>query len=95
MKITQEKMADVLSKLNDYNKNMACPVCGHHAWSISDTILEMREFDNGNLNLNTGSAVMPILVALCDNCGYTIMMNAVKLGILPPQQDVEHLNKNK
>lgn len=84
MKITQKQMNEVLAKLNKYNNNMPCPICGRYSWSISDTILEMREFDNGNLNLKTGSAIMPVVVASCDNCGYTIIINAVKLGVLPP-----------
>lgn len=58
----------------------ACPVCKREEWAVMDTLYEMREFtSHGRLSL--GGKVIPSLPVLCKTCGYTLLFNAVQLGL--------------
>jgi predicted nucleic-acid-binding Zn-ribbon protein len=59
-----------------------CPVCDHDAWQV-DGVFELREFDNGSLNLR--GRIYPVIVVACKTCGYSFWLNAVKAGVLEPE----------
>ena len=57
-----------------------CPICIHTTvWSIG-TIVEVREFNEGNHC--PGAAITPLIQVQCNNCGYTVLFNAIALGVV-------------
>lgn len=59
----------------------ACPICGNMAWTVGP-ILEMREFNNGNIILGGDSQITPLNPVTCQNCGYTFFVNAMMSGAM-------------
>ena len=58
-----------------------CPMCNHEQWSISDTVYELREFNQGNMIIGN-VPIVPIIPITCMNCGNTIMINAIVSDII-------------
>jgi hypothetical protein len=80
-------------KLNESQKNLIqqrlhsvwkgernCPICSNPTtWNIGG-IVEVREFNEGNLC--HGAAITPLAKATCSNCGYVVLFNAILLGVV-------------
>ncbi len=57
-----------------------CPICNPStAWCIG-TIVEVREFNEGNHC--PGAAITPLIQVECNNCGHTVLFNAIALGVV-------------
>lgn len=88
MKLTKEQASLVLTKLNNYDYNNGrrpCVICGNQKWLLNDTIFEMREFNGGGLVIGGTSAIMPVISLSCTECGHTMFISAIKMGIITPQ----------
>lgn len=83
-KLTDEQSSRALAWLNEKWPPMrrGCPVCGAANWNIQSSLMELREFEGGNLVIGGGSAIYPLLGVMCTNCGHMIFINAVVAGIL-------------
>ena len=85
-----------LDHLKDKWKENPCPMCGHKNWSISGKIFEMREFSGGDFFLG-GGPIIPIAPVTCENCGNTVMINALKPNLMkeiPSPKDMSEKEKN-
>jgi ribosomal protein S27AE len=57
-----------------------CPICNPTTvWGIG-TIVEVREFNEGDHC--PGAAITPLIQVQCNNCGYTVLLNAIALGVV-------------
>jgi hypothetical protein len=57
-----------------------CPICiPTTVWGIG-TLVEVREFNEGNHC--PGAAITPLIQVECQNCGYTVLFNAIALGVV-------------
>jgi hypothetical protein len=54
----------------------ACPYCGGRGWEVG-TPVEVR--------LLSGDAMSPAVPILCDTCGNTVFINAIRAGLIPEQ----------
>lgn len=72
---------NVIKHLNLKWGNRPCPMCGSNMWNVSDKVYELREFHNGDLILGTGP-IFPIIPVTCNNCGNSIMVNALMAGAI-------------
>lgn len=79
MKLTDKQKQLVANKLRILQ---GCPVCHGHQLTMSDTLFEVREFNEGNLIIGGNSAVYPLLAISCNDCGHTLFFNAILLGVL-------------
>ena len=60
----------------------ACPICGNSGWFMGDVLGEMRQLNpNARWMPNFGSTY-PMIVLSCENCGYTLLFNAIVLGLM-------------
>lgn len=57
-----------------------CPICGNPTWSISE-IVELRQFQGGDLVIGGKSSIYPVFPVMCSRCGFTHFFNAVVSGI--------------
>lgn len=65
--------------LNDKWKNRNCVLCGNNQWTVSDTIHELREYQDGSLVIGS-SNIVPVVPIVCKNCGNTIFINPIIAG---------------
>ena len=58
-----------------------CPCCGNNSWAIQDELVITPNFDTKarRPSLNSG---IPFVVAVCDNCYYSIFFQAKYIGIV-------------
>ena len=66
--------------------NKICPICNEGMWNASPTIFEMREFRGGDMVVGKGK-IIPIIPITCNNCGYTVNVNAVKIGVVDSKEE--------
>lgn len=68
------------SKING-NWFRECPVChGKETIGFESDLMQLTEFKGGNLSNEI--AVIPLVVLTCGNCGNTILLNAINLGLV-------------
>lgn len=71
----------IIDHLKDKWQNRTCPLCGHGNWNVSDSVYELREFNDGALMVG-GAPIVPVVPVTCNNCGNTIMVNAILSGAI-------------
>lgn len=59
-----------------------CPLCGERGWSVPDVMYELREYNFGDLVIGGNMGIIPVIPLVCNNCGNTVLINAVHLGLM-------------
>ena len=59
----------------------SCPMCGSGPWSVQDKVFQLSEFHDGNMVI--GGPLIPVVPVTCNNCGYTVVVNAILAGAIP------------
>lgn len=57
-------------------------MCGEGPWTVQDKVFQLTEFHDGSLVV--GGPLVPVVPVTCTNCGYTVVVNAILSGALPP-----------
>lgn len=78
------KIEKVVQHLNSKWGNRPCSMCGSNSWNVSDKIYELREFHGGNLVLGS-EPIFPVIPVSCNNCGNSVMVNALLAGAIERQ----------
>ena len=73
-------------------KNWACPFSGDTDWDLGPHVVESRPFSGGGIKV--GGPVYPHLVLTCRGCGYTVLINAMKVGIFPAKEGNDGTEKS-
>lgn len=55
----------ILTHLKEKWKGRPCPLCGVGNWNLSDSVYELREFNDGNLVLGSGPILPDSFQFLC------------------------------
>lgn len=76
--INQDKLINIL---NEKWGNRPCNMCGNGNWLVSDKVFELREFNNGDLIIG-GGPITPLVTITCSECGNTILINPIAIGVL-------------
>lgn len=71
-----------INYLNEKWKNVSCPLCKKGPWGISDSTFELREFHGGNMVIGGQSSILPVVPVTCNNCGNTVLISALKAGVI-------------
>ena len=85
------------NKLNQFlgDKMGPCPLCRKlHTFVLAPTLMELREFREGGLVVGD-TPIMPLAVLTCNNCGNTVLINALVTGVLKKPQKNEEGAKEK
>ena len=76
-----------VAKLNKYldgkiSSPMKCSLCGQvDTFDSEDYVMGIPQFDFSIFN---GYRVVPVIPLTCRNCGNVILLNAINVGIIPP-----------
>ncbi len=83
MNLTDSQRKIFIKKLHEVWKgDRPCPICiTPTKWGIGN-LVEVREFNEGNHC--PGAAITPLIQVKCNNCGYTVLFNAIALGVVDP-----------
>lgn len=78
MRINHEKL---IEKLDEKWKEVPCPFCKDHNWTVDPTIMTPLEVTQ-NKEMNLGGRIQPLVAVTCRCCGYTAFINALVLGCI-------------
>jgi hypothetical protein len=85
-KLSPEEKTAVIDWLFVHWKNQDCPFHGPTGWEIGDTIATSPFAGTGGgapgSGFQFGGPTYPLIVVTCAICGYTVLVNAIKLGIV-------------
>ncbi|WP_412984686.1 hypothetical protein [Pontimicrobium sp. IMCC45349] len=85
----------LLKHLNEKWGNRACPMCNSNSWTVNDTVYELRQFQGGNIVIG-GGPIYPIIPVNCNNCGNTVLVNAlVSQAIEKPKVEPKKTKKDE
>ena len=87
MKLTAEQAKKVLDYIIQKTENnpIVCPICRNEQWKLNDILTETREFNDDKIPMGPELQVMPFVSIICNNCGHTLLINAIRAGIVDPQ----------
>ena len=81
MKLNESQREFINDKVSTVWKgNRECPICISRTTWVIGTLVEVREFNEGNHC--AGAAITPLVQVECNNCGYTVLFNAIALGVV-------------
>lgn len=56
-----------------------CPICQNTRWGVADTVGEVQMT---TLKGDLTGRVCPLVIVTCQTCGYTLLLNAVVVGLI-------------
>ena len=59
-----------------------CAICGNSGWLMGEVVGEMRHLNNSSRWMPNFGSSYPMIVLSCENCGYTLLFNAIVLGLM-------------
>ncbi len=59
-----------------------CPMCHASNWNVNNVTFQLLDFNPTGLVI--GGPVFPVVPVVCNNCGNTIFLNAIKVGVVTP-----------
>ena len=84
MKLNNSRQKFISDRISTVWKgNRECPICISRTTWVIGTLVEVREFNEGNHC--SGAAITPLIQVECNNCGYTVLFNAIALGVVDSQ----------
>ena len=90
MELTSQQQRIVIEKLGKMIGKRPCSSCGANIeFSINSRIFELREFNKGSLVIGGNTAVVPLVVVTCPKCGETKLYNALMLGLLKQEKNID------
>lgn len=57
-----------------------CPISGHNDWVVAPNVVQLLDLPPAG-GLVVGGSVYPSVLVICNQCGYTITFNALKMGL--------------
>lgn len=73
----QQERDRAIAWISEKWKQRYCPICGESSWTV-DNVVEVRQFEMGNIVIGGDSTIFPLVPIVCDNCGYTFFINALR-----------------
>ena len=73
-----------IKHLREKWKGRACPMCGIGSWNITDSVQMLPAFTEDAVIMGKPLPVVPVVAVVCNNCGNTILVNAIVSGQVKP-----------
>lgn len=82
MKLTKDQHKKIIDYIRKkWTTPSTCPVCKNNNWTVSTDVYEVRLFHGGNMVIGGKSSIMPLIPVICNECGNTILFNAIITGL--------------
>lgn len=86
MELTPEQHEKLISHINEkWKPPFECACCKANSWSIGKQVFQIAEFFSGGLRV--GGPVLPLAAVTCENCGNTVLINALLAGVIAPAEE--------
>jgi predicted nucleic-acid-binding Zn-ribbon protein len=92
MPFTPEQFHKIVEALQGRFKE-ECPSCAHKNFTVQDGLVMLGV--QQQLGIVIGGPTLPCIPVVCTNCGFTLLFNAIvlglgeTLGVTPPQEKKE------
>jgi hypothetical protein len=84
-RLTKDEKDDLIRKiLSLWKAPHNCPVCGDQNWIIGDHLVQPVTLGASRSIMLAGTGY-PQVMLISSKCGYTMFLNAVVLGAVPPE----------
>ncbi len=88
MKLTEEQHQKLAKFVGTkWRPPFQCPYCQMNNWNITREVFQLTEFSGGGLVV--GGPVVPLAPVTCNNCGHTVLLNALIAGAVEPPKEEE------
>jgi hypothetical protein len=86
MKLTPEQHEKLTKFVGaKWRPPFTCPYCQTNNWNITHEVFQLTEFSTGGLVI--GGPVVPLAPVTCNNCGHTVLLNALIAGVVEPARE--------
>jgi hypothetical protein len=87
MRLSDEQKKVLLKRLSELVQGAPkCALCTSEEWELSDTIFQLPDFIGGVGFMMVGGPVYPVIPMTCARCGHTVLLNALRFGVLERPQ---------
>jgi len=85
--LTQEEKERAVAWIKERggDKTIVCAVCHQTKWTLAEHVVAPTTYLGGKINLGGGSTY-PMVMLWCNNCGHTLFLNAVIIGLFVPEK---------
>jgi len=88
--MTKEQVQELINKINQKSgNNLQCNICHGKSWSVTENIFQMLEYKDGKIVLGGSVSILPLIPITCNDCGNTIFINAIKVGLVSPPNETK------
>jgi hypothetical protein len=86
--LSEEEQIKIRDWIDDKRegRGMVCSICHTANWSVGPHLVFPPIFSGG---LRLGGAAYPYAMIVCSNCGHTMFINSVMMGLTPPERKSE------
>ncbi|MBM3142026.1 MAG: hypothetical protein FJ005_03115 [Chloroflexi bacterium] len=87
-KLSDDEKKKVVSWLkNKWKEPAVCPYSKDSEWIIGGHLVAPTNYSK--VGAVIGGDAYPLVMVICKNCGYTVFLNAVMVGILPTKEQID------
>jgi hypothetical protein len=80
VKYTKAAAEKIVEALKQQGATRACALCGKGPWALADAFYFLTA-QQDLPNVSVGSPGMPLAAMVCENCGNTVLINMLILGL--------------
>lgn len=89
MAINQEKKQEIKNslelKLKEKSRQLKCPICENSSFILADGFTQ-DSLQEGLTGIVLGGRSIPVIIVICDHCGYVLRFSLGVLGLLPKSE---------
>jgi hypothetical protein len=83
-KLDETKRRQVAAWIESKWTTSQCPFHGATTWELGGVLAQVPEFTP---SLTRGGQVYPVFVLTCTECGYSVLVNAIKAELVPASSE--------
>jgi hypothetical protein len=87
--LTEEQIDRAMSWLAEKWTESDCPWHGTTTWQLGDVFGQVDSWAPIGANPGSRRVTYPVVVLTCVQCGYTVLVNALRIGLVVPPPEPE------
>lgn len=86
-KLTEEQIQVVNDWIETKCNLKNCPLCASNNLQVEDYVGQLPVYSGSTQRLPLTQLVYPYVIIVCNNCGNTILINAIAIGLMDSGED--------